>query len=456
MPHPTQHPQAGVASPHQPLLVWIRSMGVALRVTSLVPANAPVVRLVRGTEVYVAPRLRVRSSAGDGAAGDVLQQQRAGADGGGAAQQTGKGEDDAAAAPLQAVLRVQQVSDAAAAQAAAAAEAAAAAAAPEAAAAAAAGGDGGQPPPPPPQEALPPSVQRAFASAPTLAQCGLRPGDWVRLSGRDCRSLIKFACVSASEAAAPGHLVLTAAQCSWAGAPPRTPIRLQRLTPSQRQLIVESAEAQRSDGGNGNGGIVGSELVGRGASRSGLQQQQERREQREGGAAQHAEVDDDAAAASVLASCGWLRQGAEQALQRLLPVLGFTPRSLLQVRRDVWEPGVQGLQRVMLRCGLLVALQPLTLRASSPVCLAELGCAPARRLARLRPHRQRQVGATGRRRCRAETPPRVPHPHSHAELPRDQRRGRQPGAGADTAEGAPAGLEMRPGAVRGVAESPEA
>ncbi len=319
----------GVASPHQPLPVWIRSVGVVLRVTAIVP-DAAVARLVPDSEIYVAPRLRVRPADGGAAAnGNLLagkqqQGQQAGGSNGGMtgkcqpAQQQGQqaaSSEDEAAMPLQAVLRVQQASSSIA------------AVLQEASAVAA---------------ALPPGVQLAGASADTLARCGLRPGDWVRLSGRHTTSLVKFACLVASSAVAPGHLALTAEQSEWVGAPPCSHIRIQRLTPGQRQLIEEAAELQAASGTRTTGssrttlagmlrrpageGIeaAGGAAAANGPSNGGLAQQQLeiKREQQQGAAG----------AAAVLAQSGWLRPAAEAALARLLPVLGFTPRSLLQVR----------------------------------------------------------------------------------------------------------------------------
>ncbi|KAL4452226.1 hypothetical protein ABPG75_007888 [Micractinium tetrahymenae] len=307
--------QVGVASPAQPLPAWIRSMGVMLRVTAMEPA-VPVARLVPGTEIYVAPRLRVRPAAAVAASGELLpaarQRDSTGngrladqwQDGAGASkeqQQEGQGDEHAAAAPLQAVLRVQQLSAEAASSAQQLLQQQAEALQP-----------------------LPPGMQRVLASAASLARCGLHPGDWVRLSGRSTRSLVKFACLVASELAAPGHLALTVEQSEWAGAPPFSPVRLQRLTRSQRQLVVEATEVQGGTNGSSSGGSNdGTEQKDR-ASRPvdgiGLQQQQQP-EQEQGGSP---------APGAAQAGASWLRPGTEQALRHLLPILGFTPRSLLQ------------------------------------------------------------------------------------------------------------------------------
>lgn len=321
-----------MASPHQPLPIWIRSVGVVLRVSAMVP-DAPAARLVPDSEIYVAPRLRVLSADGAAAGGNVLaaKQQQGQAAGGsngrlaGAAQQPQQGQEqaggseDEAAMPLQAVLRVQQASDSMA--------AVVQQARTEA-------------------EALPHGVQLAGASAATLARCGLRPGDWVRLSGQHTTSLVKFACLVACEAVAPGHLALTAEQSEWAGAPPFSHIRLQRLTPGQRQLIEEAAELQAASGTKTTGssrstlagmlrGPTGAGAAGatseaaaaaNGPSNGGLARQQQQAQQ------EPPPQQSAAGTNAVLAQSGWLRPAAEAALARLLPVLGFTPRSLLQVR----------------------------------------------------------------------------------------------------------------------------
>lgn len=308
--------QVGAASPAQPLPAWIRGAGVMLRVTAMDPP-VPVARLVPGTEIYVAPRLRVRPAAAVAASGNLLPAaQQRGSDGNGAhadhrqgcsaASEGPQREGDAgedAAPPLQAVLRVQPLS------------AAATAAAQQQAQQHAEG------------QPLPAGMQRVLASAATLARCGLRPGDWVRLSGRGTRSLVKFASLAASELAAPGHLALSAEQSEWAGAPPFSPIRLQRLTHSQRQLIIEAAELQGGGNGSNGGGSSKGATEQRDdcqpANGDGLQDQQQQQPKRR----QAVEMPSVAS----LASASWLRPGTEQALRHLLPILGFTPRSLLQV-----------------------------------------------------------------------------------------------------------------------------
>ncbi len=310
-----------MASSAQPLPAWMRGTSVMLRVTAMDPA-VPVARLVPGTEIYVAPRLRVRPASGVAADGRLLpapqtpgngrmpdhKQGSPGASVG--RQQEGQGDEDAAAAPLQAVLRVQLLSAAAASLAQKEAEQQAG------------------------QQPLPPGMRRVLASAATLSRCGLRPGDWVRLSGHNTRSLVKFASLAASELAAPGHLALAAEQCEWAGAPPFSPIRLQRLTHSQRQLIIEAAELQGSaNGSTGDDGSNGAAEQRDGAGRpdnGGNSQQEQQQQQQQQAEAQHA---GDQRSAAALLSTSWLRQGTEQALRHLLPVLGFTPRSLLQVGR---------------------------------------------------------------------------------------------------------------------------
>lgn len=354
--------QIGVASPHQPLPIWIRSVGVVLRVTAMVP-DAPVARLVPDSEIYVAPRLRVRPTDGGAAGGNVLaakqqQGQPAGGSNGGLAgtaqqpqqgpQQAG-GSEDEAAMPLQAVLRVQQASDNMA--------AAVRQASTEAA-------------------ALPHGVQLAGVSAATLARCGLRPGDWVRLSGQHTTSLVKFACLVACETVAPGHLALTAEQSEWAGAPPFSHIRLQRLTPGQRQLIEEAAELQAASSTKTTGssratlagmlrGPTGAGAAGatretaaaaNGPSNGGLARQQ----QQESPPLQSA-----AGTTAVLAQSGWLRPAAEAALARLLPVLGFTPRSLLQVRACC---GFVAKPSMLLCSGFCTALQQLLMLTAPPRC----------------------------------------------------------------------------------------
>jgi hypothetical protein len=312
----------GVASQHQPLPFWIRSVGVLLRVTAMVPA-VPVARLMRGSEIYVAPRLRLQPEHAAAAAGNVLQP-GSGVSGGidttgrrkdagsSAGRQGSEGSDeDGSAAPLQTALRVQRIGE----------DAAAGPLSPASNTTPATGTHTQQQ-----QEQLPPGVQIVLASADTLARCGLAPGDWVRVAGRHCRSLVKFACLAASELAAPGHLALTAAQCEWAGAPPCSHVQLQRLTRGQRQLIWEAAELQQAGskvgGRKANSGDNSTQQrsAGSGTAAATTSQQQQQQQQAKPGSGTMA----------ALAGAGWLREAAEAALRRLLPVLGFTPRSLLQ------------------------------------------------------------------------------------------------------------------------------
>ena len=292
----------------------------------MVPAGAPIARLVRGSEIYVAPRLRLRPSDA-AAAGSLLPKPAAAAaqqhgsngklagQGGqpsGAVMEHEEAGDEDAATPLSTVLRVQELSSRAASS-----------LQPSAAAA---------------RASLPLGVGLVGAGPATLARCGLRPGDWVRLGGRASRSLVKFACLAATELAAPGHLALTAEQSEWAGAPPFSHVRLQRLTRGQRQLITEAAELQASSGSRTTGSsratlggmlqghsptaaAAAADPAGAGAS-SGTVQPTNHSQEQDGAAA--------GVGGAALAESGWLRPAAEQVLQHLLPVLGFAPRSLLQ------------------------------------------------------------------------------------------------------------------------------
>ena len=329
-----------VASGHA-LALWVHSHLVSLRVTAMVPA-VPAARLVQGTEVYVAPRLRVGPSvpaaalkgslskpaaAGgtNGMTGSSMhqqqrQQQKQGA-GPPPAASSKNGSSRDGSSLVQTVLRVQALSERAVSRLGASREATSTA-------------------------DLPARVQRVYISPTTLAKTGLAAGDWVRLTGRHSTSLAHFGCLVEVDLVALGHLGLTQAQCVAIGAPPCSHIRIQRLTQSQADLLVEAQQHRTAAAAAAAAAAAGTTAVnGRGkapvaasngeASSSGppgcMEEEQQQQGKQDAAGEQQAAQDavNDGGAADMLAA-GWLQQPAEEALRHLLPVLATEPRSLLQ------------------------------------------------------------------------------------------------------------------------------
>ena len=277
-----------MASADQPLPFWVRRHPVTLRVTALAP-DAPAVRLVRGTEIYVAPRLRagagsVAAAAANGtllgSSGQQQQQQNGSAHANGVDAGRGEHAEDARDPLHRTALRVQQLS--------------AMEQGPLAGAATPAG--------------LPAAVLHIFVSPATLARSGLRDGDWVRMHCRTTQSLGNFGCVVASATVAPGHVALSRAQCSALGCSAHAHMQLQLLTQGQRVMLLEAAALEH----------LGDMGVG---------EQQRQTQQQQQGDEESGLASGDAAAQ--LAASAWLRPYAESVLRRLLPVLAYTPRSLL-------------------------------------------------------------------------------------------------------------------------------
>eukprot|EP00887_Chlorella_sp_A99_P002124 scaffold21.g2124.t1 len=326
--------QVGVVGAAQPLPLWVRSHLVTLRVTALVPA-APAARLVQGTEIYVAPRLRVGASVAGAVVRDTMAPPSAnGQNGGGSLQQNERPRLS------ETTLRVQELSDRALSGA-------------EASSSQALGTA-------PPR--LPAKLQRVLVAPATLVRTGFAAGDWVRLTGRASKSLAHFACLVSSELVAQGHLGLSPAQCMAVGAEPCSYVRLQQLSQSQRDLLQEADEHMATAHANGVHGSANGQLGSRGASSAEQQGEQQVAAAAPLQGAQTANGSEGNASDALLAAA-WLRKPAEQALRHLLPVLGSAPRSLLQ-SWGVPKPG-----------GLLVAGPP----GSGKSALAALLAAALRR-----------------------------------------------------------------------------
>jgi SpoVK/Ycf46/Vps4 family AAA+-type ATPase len=199
--------QGGVASGAQLLPVWVRSgQAVLLRVTAAEPP-APAVRLVRGTEVLVAPRVRVREQQGAGR-GDS------------ASMRPDSAGDASKAAPLRTALRLQLL-------------------------------PGGALPAGAGRKPLPAGMRIVGVAAATLQRCGLADGDWVSLIAPS--GALQFACLAASEAAAPGHLAAPHAACAALGAEQYDAVTVLKLTQAQRDDLLEDAlerSALRANGGS--------------------------------------------------------------------------------------------------------------------------------------------------------------------------------------------------------------
>jgi len=339
--------QVGVVSPRQPFPFWVHTHLINLEVVSMDPPGVPAARLVPGTEIHIAPRVRVQPGAVAGS-GQVLsgkqgqQQQLHG--GAGAKQSTAAGAAAAASsgqeAPLETALRVQCISASLAAMW--------------------------------HEPALPPSVLPVGVSPLTLSRCGLQAGDWVRLAAANghkpapAKAAGRFACLVAYPEAAVGHVALTSEQCAAFGVAPYAHVRVQRLGQSQRALVVEAAEllqrqqqaAARKDAAEGAGaaGAGAAAKPARGemgsASRGGHGGPDEATASAAaaGGTPTGAMttpaqgMGSGEAASSLAAACvgtvvngeveeiSWLGGSLAKAVQALLPVLATTPRSVLQVR----------------------------------------------------------------------------------------------------------------------------
>lgn len=282
------------------------------------PAGAPAARLVPGTEIRIAPRVRVRP--GDSAAGGQLfkagEQGKQAAAGGGAQQQAARpATPPEPEQPVETALRV-QCSD------------------PRTAARCAAEHLG-----PEGQASLPPSVVPVGIAPATLARCGLREGDWVRVeaSGRNssgsssgAKAAGRFAALAVCSEAAVGHLALTPEQCAAFGVAPFSHVRVQRLGRAQRALVVEAAELQQQTAANvdaeGGQRAAAAALPAAAPREQGVDEPSQRPRPLASGVEQQQEEDDG------LAGVSWLSEPLEKAVQALLPVLGATPRCLLQVR----------------------------------------------------------------------------------------------------------------------------
>lgn len=322
--------QVGVVSPRQPFPFWVHTHLIALRMVGMEPAGAPCARLVGGTEIRIAPRVRMRS--GPGAAnGRVFGAAKPEAPGGagaraagsaGAAQQRpGNGADNGsgpAAAPepgVETALRVQRVAARLAAQ-------------------CAAGLKG-----PVPASVVPVGVAPA-----TLARCGLREGDWVRLEGpgaaaaaaapaaAPARAAGRFACLVACPEAAVGHLALSSSQCAGFGVAPCSHVRVQRLTAAQRALVLEAAELQQGTAGRAEGAAAPATAAPAAAGEAEGEAAQLASAGKRSPSGAAAEEEEEQGDAAPMEDVGWLGEALEKAVQALLPVLAATPRYLLQVR----------------------------------------------------------------------------------------------------------------------------
>lgn len=306
--------QVGVVSPHQPFPFWVHTHLISLRVTAMEPAGIPAARLVPGTEIHVAPRVRVRPGA-KGSNGTLFgsqQQQQQQEE-----VKKGKVAGDAAEdeQPVETGLRVQRISSQLAARWAAV---------------------------QPAQQALPPTVLLVGAAPATLARCTLQEGDWVRLSpptgSATARPLAgRFACLAACEQVAVGHVGLSEKQCSAFGVEPFCHVRVQRLGRSQRELVREAAELQQRAAGR----ETDAELATPGAAvavgaTADASQEEGSAERGQLGALQKASNSvkgqgGSSMAAGTIEGMSWLGGALEKAVQALLPVLAAGPRALLQV-----------------------------------------------------------------------------------------------------------------------------
>lgn len=275
--------------PHQPFPFWVHTHLIHLKVVTLDPP-APAAKLVPGTEVCIAPRVRARPAAGAASSGASEE---------GPALETG--------------LRVQPVGEGLTAQ-----------------LAAQAG-----------QQGLPPMVQPIAVSPATLARCGLKEGDWVRLAGSGRKGgsgggpaapghqqAVKFGSLAPCEDVAVGHVGLTAAQCTSFGVEAFTHVHVRRLGQAERQRVIEAAQLhQRAQ----HTAAAPSSAGGEGATEPGASGMAQQVAQQPAAAAWAWPLDGAEGEAEGPEAASWLAEPLDKAMQVLLPVLASSCRYLLQV-----------------------------------------------------------------------------------------------------------------------------
>jgi SpoVK/Ycf46/Vps4 family AAA+-type ATPase len=205
--------QVGVASVQQPLVVWVHGQPIEFTVSATTPSTAQVVRLVDGSEVAIAPRLRIKNAGGS----------RSVAESGGEQRSNGHlipGSNEASHV-LRTALRLLVI-----------AEQTRSATEKNGAHAESNGKK------PSSSSSLPRGVSLARVSEATLHRCGLRDGDWVVLSsprgGTVTVSLSSFPI-------APGHISLSDISRASMGAEPYDAIKLRKLSSLQKNAILEKA-----------------------------------------------------------------------------------------------------------------------------------------------------------------------------------------------------------------------
>ncbi|KAL4538628.1 hypothetical protein Ndes2526B_g03078 [Nannochloris sp. 'desiccata'] len=215
--------QVGVASLDQPLVVWVHGQPIEFKVSATTPPNANVVRLVDGSQVAIAPRLRIRNNSTTGytANGELHRN----------GNMTGSSESSHIVRTALRLLVVPKLTSALERN---------TALAPEI--------NGHYGNKETETSSLPSGVLIARVSEATLHRCDLNNGDWAVLSSP--RSGTVTVCLSATPPSsssssayfiAPGHICLSDIGRAAMGAEPYDAIKLRKLSSLEKNTILDKA-----------------------------------------------------------------------------------------------------------------------------------------------------------------------------------------------------------------------
>lgn len=215
--------QVGVASLDQPLVVWVHGQPIEFKVSATTPPNATVVRLVDGSQVAIAPRLRIKNNGtpGSNANGELH----------GNKNMPGSSETSHI---VQTALRLLIL--------------------PELTSALEENSTGVSPNKiingndennETETSSLPRGVSLARVSEATLHRCSVKTGDWAVLSSP--RGGTVTVCLSATSSSSstysipPGHICLSNVGRAAMGAEPYDAIKLRKLTSLEKNKILDKA-----------------------------------------------------------------------------------------------------------------------------------------------------------------------------------------------------------------------
>ena len=212
--------QVGVASLDQPLVVWVHGQPIEFKVSATTPPNANVVRLVDGSQVAIAPRLRIRNNGtpSSNANGELHRNENI----------PGSSEASRIVRTALRLLVVPKLMSAL-----------------ERNTALDPGSNGKYGNNKIETSSLPRGVSLARVSEATLHRCGLKNGDWAVLSSP--RGGTVTVCLSATPSSslaysiAPGHICLSDIGRAAMGAEPYDAIQLRKLTSLEKNRILDKA-----------------------------------------------------------------------------------------------------------------------------------------------------------------------------------------------------------------------